>query len=81
KRLEYDGFPGYKLHSLKEQINAVEVISGKEVIAITVNHELMTEEEILPACEAITKETGLPAFDVLAYGADELISLLKAKIK
>jgi uncharacterized NAD-dependent epimerase/dehydratase family protein len=41
----------------------------------------MTEEEILPACEAITKETGLPAFDVLAYGADELISLLKAKIK
>ena len=30
KRVEYDGFPGYKLHSLKEQINAVEVISGKK---------------------------------------------------
>jgi uncharacterized NAD-dependent epimerase/dehydratase family protein len=81
KRLEYDGFPGYKLHSLKEQINAIEVISGKEVLAITVNHELMAEDEILPACDKISEETGLPAFDVLAHGADELIGLLKAKIK
>ena len=40
KRLEYDGFPGYKMHSLAEQINAIQVISGKEVIAITVNHEV-----------------------------------------
>ncbi|MDP5060465.1 MAG: DUF1611 domain-containing protein, partial [Maribacter sp.] len=37
KRLEYDGFPGYKMHSLAEQINAIQVISGKQVIAITVN--------------------------------------------
>lgn len=81
KRLEYDGFPGYKMHSLKEQINAIQVISGKQVIAITVNHELMTPEEIAPACEAITKETGLPAFDVLAHGAEELIAILKDKIK
>ena len=81
KRLEYDGFPGYKLHSLKEQINAIEVISGKKVIAITVNHEEMTHDEILPACNAITKETGLPAFDVLAHGADELIKILTKRIK
>ncbi len=81
KRLEYDGFPGYKLHPLKEQINAIETISGKKVIAITVNHEEMTKEEILPACEKITAETGLPAFDVLAYGADELVELLKTYLK
>ncbi|NNF18279.1 MAG: DUF1611 domain-containing protein [Flavobacteriaceae bacterium] len=77
KRKEYDGFPGYKLHSLEEQINAIEVISGKKVIAITVNHELMEKDEILPACETITKETGIPAFDVLEYGAGELVELLK----
>ncbi|TDQ32293.1 DUF1611 domain-containing protein [Zeaxanthinibacter enoshimensis] len=77
KREEYDGFPGYKLHSLEEQINAIEVISGKKVIAITVNHELMEKDEILPACEAITNETGIPAFDVLEYGAGELVELLK----
>ncbi len=81
KRLEYDGFPGYKLHSLQEQINAIEVISGKKVIAITVNHEEMKEADIIPACKAITKETGLPAFDVLAHGAEKLISILIKKIK
>ncbi len=80
KRLEYDGFPGYKLHSLPEQIRAIEVISGKKVIAITINHELMSKDEILPACQEVTKETGLPAFDVLEYGADELVALLKSHI-
>lgn len=81
KRIEYDGFPGYKLHSLKEQINAIETISGKKVIAITVNHESMSKDEILPACEDITKETGLPAFDVLEYGAEGLTELLKTYLK
>ena len=80
KRVEYDGFPGYPLHSLPEQIKAIEVISGKKVIAITVNHEDMTKEEIGPACKDITIETGIPAFDVLAFGADDLVALLKDKI-
>ncbi|MGB5435294.1 MAG: DUF1611 domain-containing protein [Maribacter sp.] len=82
KRIEYDGFPGYKLHSLKEQINAVEVISGKKVIAITVNHDLMeSDEEILEACKNITLETKLPAYDVLRFGADQLVSILKEQLK
>ncbi len=82
KREEYDGFPGYKLHSLKEQINAVEVISCKKVIAVTVNHELMeSDEEILEACKSITLETKLPAFDVLRFSAEPLISLLKEHLK
>ena len=81
KRLEYDGFPGYKMHSLEEQIRAIQVISGKEVIAITVNHEGMEKDEILDVCKSITLETKLPAFDVLEYGAEDLISLLMDKIK
>ena len=41
KRSEYDGFPGYALHPLEEQIKAIEIISGKKVVAITINHENM----------------------------------------
>lgn len=80
-RLEYDGFPGYTLHPLAEQINAIRVISGKEVIAITLNHEGLKPEEIEGACEKVSKETGLPCFDVLAHGADDLINILKQKIQ
>ncbi len=82
RRLEYDGFPGYKLHSLKEQINAIQTISGKRVIAITLNHELMTsEKEIKEACQIITNESGLPCFDVLAFGGDDLIESIKKYVK
>lgn len=81
KRVEYDGFPGYRLHTLNEQINAIETISGKKVIAVTVNHEDMTAEEILPACQKITEETGLPAFDVLAHGPDAMVKLLMTYTK
>jgi uncharacterized NAD-dependent epimerase/dehydratase family protein len=81
KRLEYDGFPGYPLHPLPVQIGAIETISGKKVIAVTVNHELMEKDEIGPACAQITQETGLPAFDVLEHGAGELVQLLRGYLK
>jgi uncharacterized NAD-dependent epimerase/dehydratase family protein len=78
-RKEYDGFPGYRLHSLTEQINAIQVISGKKVIAITVNHEGMKLEEIGDACKKITEEVNLPAFDVLAHGPEGLVDLIIEK--
>lgn len=81
KRLEYDGFPGYKLHDIQEQIHALQVISGKQVIAITLNHEGLEKSEIKEACKQLSEETGLPCFDVLEYGAKELVTLLKSKIK
>jgi len=81
KRIKYDGFPDYDLHPLDEQIHAIEVVSGKKVIAVTVNHEEMGKEEIMPACIKIREETGLPAFDVLENGADELVELLKSYMK
>ncbi len=81
KRKEYDGFPGYPIHPLPLQIQAIELISGKKVVAVTVNHEGMEPEEIGPACEAIRKETGLPAFDVLQSGPGELTELIKGYLR
>lgn len=81
KRLEYDGFPGYDLHPLPQQIEAIEIISGKKVIAVTVNHENMTNEEIQPACNKIREETGIPAFDVLKHGAEPLVELIKTLLR
>ena len=81
RRLEYDGFPGYKLHPLPEQIRAIEVISGKKVVAITVNHEDMKPDEVSAECEKINRETGLPAFDVLLDGPEALVELIKPLIR
>ena len=76
RRKEYDGFPGYPIQPIKEQIAAIEMISGKKVLAITLNHEAMTKEEIAGECEKIAKETGLLCTDVLHDGPDKLVELI-----
>jgi uncharacterized NAD-dependent epimerase/dehydratase family protein len=80
-RKEYDGFPGYDIHPLLKQIQAIELISGKSVIAITLNHENLAENDILDQIKRIHKTTHLPAFDVLKDGAEELAQLVISYIK
>ena len=81
RRKEYDGFPGHPLHPLQQQVEAIEILSGKPVVAITINHEDMTVDEIEPEYEQVAWETGLPAFDVLEFGAEGLVNLLIEKLK
>ncbi len=80
-RKEYDGFPGYILHPLDRQIEAVEFLSEKPVVAITVNHENIQTKDVKAACEQISKETGLPAFDVLLEGGTGLAEVVKKHLK
>lgn len=79
-RREYDGFPGYPIQPLAHQIAVVELISGKPVIAVTVNHENLSSDRVPDMCEAITAETGLPAMDVLSDGADALVDLVAGRL-
>ncbi len=75
-RKEYDGFPGYKLHSLATQIQALELLSGKPVVAIAVNHEGIPLERVGRVCSAINSQTELPVVDVLLDGPKELVTAL-----
>ncbi len=75
-RLEYDGFPGYPMHPIKQQIQAIELLSGKPVIAITINHETMTTDQVAAARRELTFQTGLPALDVLVDSPEPLLSLI-----
>jgi len=79
-RTEYDGFPGYPIHPLARQIAAIEMISDRPVIAVTVNHEGLDAETTHAACASITAETGLPAFDVLLDGTDELVQAVVQRL-
>ena len=81
ERREYDGFAGYPIQPLAQQIEVIELLAGKPVVAVTINHENMTAETIPLACKAIEQVVGLPAFDVLLNGAQELIKLLSGYLK
>jgi uncharacterized NAD-dependent epimerase/dehydratase family protein len=80
-RKEYDGFPGYPLHSLETQIQAIELLSGKPVVAVTINHEHLNKKQISILRDHIAKTTDLPVCDVLWEGADRVIDALDPYLK
>ena len=75
-RKEYDGFPGYRLHPLEKQIQAIEFLSGRPVIAITINHEKLEAAECGKTARRIRERTNLPACDVLLDGAAPLVAAI-----
>lgn len=79
-RREYDGFPGYPIHPIDHQIRAVEIVSGRPVVAITVNHEGLEAEAIADVCRKLTDATGLPAVDVLTQGAAGIVDVIEPLI-
>lgn len=80
-RKEYDGFPGYRIQPLAQQIEAIELLSAKPVVAVTINHEALAGDQIPLMCSAIEQAVGLPAFDVLRDGPDGLVNLLVRYLK
>lgn len=76
-RSEYDGFPGYPLDPLAKQIQAIELISGCPVVAITINHENIARGQIERVADEITRETGLPACDPIWQGAEAVIRAIE----
>ena len=73
-RKEYDGFPGYALHPLEKQIQAIELLSGKPVVAVTINHENLDLNKISKLCDDLKSKYNLPFYDVLLNGADDLVN-------
>ena len=77
-RREYDGFPGYPLHDIEHQIQALTLLSGKPVVAITVNHEGLEDEDAIDAaCAQLETRTGLVTVDPLVHGVERLLDLLE----
>ncbi len=80
-RREYDGFPGYPIHPLALQRQAIELVSGRPVVAVTINHEGLDADGVERARAEIADSTGLPAFDVLTEGAAGLVEALRPRLE
>lgn len=76
-RLEYDGFPGYTLHPLDKQIAAIECLADRPVVAVTLNHENMTRQEVEASSSKISEELGLPVCDPLVDGCHRVVHALE----
>jgi len=76
KRLNRCDYPNIPMPTLESEINLLQVFSEAPVIAITLNHEDMTDEEVTQTVVAYELKYGLPATDVLISGCDKLVESL-----
>ncbi|NOY08500.1 MAG: DUF1611 domain-containing protein [Spirochaetes bacterium] len=73
KRKNLGDFPYVPMPTLESEIEMIEIFSGSKVIAITINHEDMTDEEIKKVITDYEKMFRLPTTDVLKYGCEKLV--------
>ena len=73
KRKNLGDFPYMPMPTLESEIELIEIFSKSKVIALTINHEDMTDEEIKEAITAYEKTFQLPTTDVLKYGCEKLV--------
>ena len=76
KRLDRCDFPGILMPTLESEIKLIEVISGAKVVALTLNHEDMTDKEIEDIVVEYEATYGLPTMDVLKHGCDKIVRRL-----
>ncbi len=88
KRPHLDGFPEYPLPKLERVIKIIELLTEKKVVAITINHEKMSREEVKETVEKYEKEYGVvvcaPLIEGMGKVAATIINMfpdLRVKVK
>lgn len=76
-RREYDGFEGFPLHPVEQQIQAIELVSGRPVVAVALNHQGLDPTGMEAARTRIAATTGLVVVDPLRDDAGALIHALR----
>jgi len=79
-RAHYDGFPQCPMHTLKRQIEAIELVSGKPVVAIAINGAQLTEAKLAREIAKIGEQTWLPVCAPLLEGVDPLLGSLVSRM-
>jgi len=76
KRKNHCDYPEIPMPTLESEIELIEVFSRSKVIAITINHEDMTDDEVENTIAEYEDRYKLPTTDVLKYGCDKLVKKL-----
>jgi uncharacterized NAD-dependent epimerase/dehydratase family protein len=73
KRISRCDYPNILMPTLESEIELIETFSKSKVIAITLNHEDMTDDEIKSNIIEYEYKYDLPTTDVLKFGCEKII--------
>lgn len=79
RRKFFDGFPDVKIPPLDKYIRILELLSDRKVIAISINRENMTHQEVEEEIENLEDKYGIPVFDPLNSQPQKLIELADSR--
>lgn len=73
KRISRCDYPNIPMPTLESEIELIELFSKSKVIAITLNHEGMTDDEVKSNIIEYEFKYDLPTTDVLKFGCEKII--------
>lgn len=76
RRVTHCDYPAFPMPTLESEIELIELFSKSKVIAITINHEDMTDDEVKSCIVEYEYKYELPTTDVLKQGPDKLVQRL-----
>jgi uncharacterized NAD-dependent epimerase/dehydratase family protein len=76
KRKNRCDYPAIPMPTIESEIELIEIFSKSTVIAIAINHEEMTDEELEKTIDEYEYKYELPTTDVLKHGCDKLVKEL-----
>lgn len=76
KRVMLGDFPSVAMPTVAAEIALIEAFSDTRVIGVTINHELMSDDEVTTAIDAYRTDFGLPATDPLTRPLDQLVDMV-----
>jgi uncharacterized NAD-dependent epimerase/dehydratase family protein len=76
RRSGHCDYPEIPMPSLVSEISLIELFAKSPVIAVTLNHEGMTDDDLADTITEYESEYGLPVTDVLKSGCEKLVARL-----
>jgi uncharacterized NAD-dependent epimerase/dehydratase family protein len=76
RRINHCDYPNIPMPTLESEIELIEAFSKSKVIAITLNHEDMTDDEVKNTIVEYEYKYELPTTDILKNGSDKLVETL-----
>lgn len=76
KRKFFDGFPDIPIPDLQKYMDILELLSGRKVIAISLNREGMTDEEVKSEITSLESRFNIPVFDPLNLNPEIALNIV-----
>ena len=78
-RRVYDGFPDFPIAGLDREMKILDLVCGKPIVAVTLNHEELSVEEGRREAERIRDRHSIPCCDPLRDGVGPIVEELRRR--